>query len=345
MMAVCAVDASAVEAAKTVFDVNEGDTVVYQLVLGEVDKPVIGLDFSFYYDPDVFEVESFADYTDSTDEDDWSCMVNTDLDGEIRGNWTNATRGLDFSEDRNFYTATVKAKKSAESHLSYFVRYLYNDTIFAPNLPNGETYSKEELRQYIVNGQCTQYKFTCTVTVNGEPVIEKAEPELNVEEPQKSGLFVNSVTGDSDDADPEIPNTVVDKDDVIAYADADFAANAGSGSNSGSGSGSNSGSGSGSDAGSGSDKSGNDAAVSAETAATTSDGYYVTATDAAGKVTATSDQAPVTSTGTKSGSSPVIWIIIALVVLAGGGLGGYYYFKNKKSAPAAAEEKAPEDNQ
>ena len=77
---------------------------------------------------------------------------------------------------------------------------------------------------------------------------------------------------------------------------------------------------------------------------TTADGYFVTATDAAGKVAATSDQAPVTvvETEQKGGTSPVIWVIIALVVLAGGG-GAAYYFSKKKQGTANTTDTAAEE--
>ena len=59
--------------------------------------------------------------------------------------------------------------------------------------------------------QIDQYQFTCTVTKNGDVVVEDAEPELNVEEEQPNGLFVNSRTGKSEDA-----NTALSGDSIKA---------------------------------------------------------------------------------------------------------------------------------
>lgn len=322
MAAFSAVSTSAVEAAQTVVDVKPGDVVTYSLTLGGVELPVIGCDFSFYYDSSVFDVETVSDFTGSTDPDDWEAFINTELDGEVRGNWS-ILRGVDFSTDRNFITLTLKAKSSASGHISYFVRYMYDDHIF-----------DDDSRP-----QIEEYQFTCTVLLNGEPVLEKAQPELNTVETQDTGLFVNSVTGDSKDADPEVPGVIGDK---TAYDNGGKTAyqlenekNNNSNNNNG-----NNNNNSGNSGNSGNNTAVTEAEKSAP-AATTAEGYYVTATDAAGNVTATSDEAPaVTTTGTddKGGSSPVIWIIIVLVVLAGGGAAAYFYMKKKPSADVSKPE-------
>ena len=322
VIAVSAVSTGAVESAQTVVDVKSGDEVTYALTLGGVPEPIIGCDFSFYYDSSLFEVVSIADFNDQTDEDEWTAVINPDLDGEVRGNWS-ILKGEDFSSDRHFLTLNLKAKQDGTGHLSYFIRYMYDNNIF-----NSDD-----------KPQITEYKFTCDVKVNGEAVIEKAQPELNVEETQTNGLFVNSVTGDSNDADADIPGTVVKKTN----------ANTGSGTSS---------SPNNEVANPNNDNNvvtpnnpGNDSntvQATAAPAATTSEGYFVTATDAEGKVTATADEAPITiapaddtNGGTQGGSSPVLWIIIALVVLAGGGAAVYFFMKKKPAKTDAPETSEP----
>ena len=309
MAAVCAVSTAAaeVDAAQTAVDVKEGDEVVYTLTLGNVAEPVIGCDFSFYYDSSLFEVVSVADFTGETNSKKWKAMINTDLDGEVRGNWS-ILSGVDFSAERNFVTLTLKALGEGTGHISYFIRYMYDNNIF-------ESDDKPQI---------TEYKFTCSLTLNGDPVLEAAPPELNVVETQSTGYFVNSVSGDSKDADPEIPGTVVKKN----------AANSGSGTNVNNvdnNNGDSSGSG-GSGAQNG-DKSGSDDAKAEAQPMTTAEGDYVVATDAQGNVTATSDEAAaaLTATGTEntSSGSPAVWIIIVLIVLAGGGAAAYFFTKKK----------------
>ena len=336
IIAVSAVSAGAVESAQTAVDVKEGDEVVYSLHLEGVAKPIIGCDFSFYYDPDIFEVDSISDFNESTENADWLATINPDLEGEVRGNWS-ILKGIDFSKERNFITITYKAKKAGSGHLSYYVRYMYDESIFD---------------DYEAKPQITDYKFTCTVKVNGEAVIEKAEPELNVEETQTTGLFVNSVTGDSKDADPEIPNTVVKKTDSSGSG-SNASSNIGSNANNANNAVNNS-SGNNAANNANANKSNDNKTVETKVAelGTTAEGYFVTATDAAGNVTATSDEAPVTvveTTGTsdKGGSSPAMWIIIALIVLAGGGAAVYFFTKKKApaaNAEGAADTSAPEVN-
>ena len=333
VIAVSAVSVGAVDSAQTAVDVEEGDEVIYSLHLSGVEKPIIGCDFSFYYDPEIFEVDSISDFNESTENADWLATINPDLEGEVRGNWS-ILKGIDFSEERNFITIKYKAKKAGSGHLSYYIRYMYDESIFD---------------DYEAKPQITDYKFTCSVTVNGDSVIEKAEPELNVEETQSTGLFVNSVTGDSKDADPEIPNTVVKKTDSAGSgnnANANNAANNNAAANNANNAANNNGNNANNANNANNTKKNENKTVETKVAelGTTADGYFVTATDAAGKVAATSDQAPVTvvETEQKGGTSPVIWVIIALVVLAGGG-GAAYYFSKKKQGTANTSDTAAEE--
>lgn len=326
----------------TAVDVKSGDEVSYTLALDKVEQPIIGSDFSVYYDSSVFELVSVADFNDNTDEGEWEATINPDLDGQVRGVWS-ILKGVDFSSKRNFLTVNLKAKADANnSHITYRIRYLYDNDVF-----NSSDYP-----------QITTYLFTCDLKVNGKEVLKDAAPEVNVDEAPENGKFVNSPDGDSEHADPELPG-VVDKtkdkaaNGVAQENDADYVLdgnsnNGGSnnsggngggndGDNGGSGSGgsnNNGGSGNASGGGndSGSSNSGDKAADSKATTApvaTTAEGYIIKATDAKGNVTATTDEAPVSGSTENKGGSPVIWIIIVLVVLAGGGAAAYFYMKKK----------------
>ena len=333
VIAVSAVAANgAVDAAKTKVDVKKGQDVSYVLKLSGVELPIVGCDFSVYFDSDLLKVDSVADFNDQTDDNEWVPMINPDLNGEVRGNWS-ILNGVKFKDQRNFITVNFKALADGETDISYFIRYMYDNNIF-----NSDD-----------KPQITEYLFTCDVSVDGEPVIEEAQPELNLEEPQTNGLFVNSVTGDSKDADPELPGAVVTKN----------AGNSGSGQSAGSAvdnevAPDHNGGGNSNVGGGNADKTAADnkeaAAASSAPLATTSEGYFITATDADGNVTATADEAlfdaPVTTTGNKGGASPVIWIVIAVVVLAACGAGAYFYMKKKKAAAPSSDspvDAAPSD--
>ena len=345
VMAVSAVSTGAVDSAKTMVDVKKGQDVTYVLKLSDVDLPVIGTDYSIYYDSSVLSVDSVADFTNSTNEEEWGGLINTALNGEVRGNWS-ILNGVKFNEQRNFITVNFKAIADGSTDISYYIRYLYDKKVFNPDK---------------TQPQISKFKFTCDVNVDGDPVLEDAQPELNVDQPQEIGIFINSVTGDSNDVDADLPGVVVNKEKGVAARDSylnsdydpdaeeeyvdensaannavqngDSAQNGGSGQNIGS-----------------AQNGGNGSAAAATSAppATTADGYYVAATDAQGNVTATSDEVPAANTtGTnnkKGGASPVLWIVIALVVLAGGGAIVYFAMKKKSegNAPAAGAVQAPD---
>lgn len=336
IVSVGVVSSSAVDTAQTEVKVSSGDDVEYVLTLGNVPTPVVGCQFALYYDKEYLEVSSA--YVGTKDNEVPSSMINPDADGAVLGNWSNLD-GVDFKEARPMLTVNFKAKKNGQTHISYFIQYLYDKAIFA---------SKDKI-------QITQFKFTCSVKVNGEAVIENAAPELNTVESQSTGVFVNSLDGDSSNADPNVPKTVAKPDSLSSNWDMshdelieevekmDAEANVGNnsnngsgngGSNSGSGNGSNSGAGAGSNAGTGSNN--NSADKTNESSApmgTDAQGYYVTATDAQGNVTATSDTAPVKS----SGNSFIIWIIVGLLVVAGGGAA--FYFSKKKKGETKTDDK------
>ena len=187
VLAVGTVGAAAADPAQTIVDVKSGDKVVYVLMLSDVPERVECADFSFYYDSNLLTLDQFLDYTNS--EEDMVALVNTDLEGEVRGSFIYVKKknsGVDFSQKRNFATLSFTAKGSGKAHISYYVRDMYGDTSVLNPVP------------------IAQYTFTCSVSVNGSEVIENAEPELNTEENQPNGDFVNSVNGKGDDADVQI---------------------------------------------------------------------------------------------------------------------------------------------
>ena len=344
IVAVSAVGASAaVTEAKTKVDVKSGDEVTYVLSLGGVPEPIIGCDFSFYYDDSLFDVVSVADFTDSTKEEDWSAVINPnpDIPGLVCGNWS-ILKGVNFKEERHFLTVNLKAKAAGTGELSYFIYYLYDNNIFNSN----------------DKPQITEYKFTCDVKVNGKAVLEDAQPQLNTgdKEGDKSGSFINSVTGDSKDADPSIPGSVAEitpggnsapksvgndsDNNVNNNANAKSAANGnanGGNSSAGNGSAAANAGGSSKTKVNANNDTGSAANETVAEYATTADGYYVAATDAQGNVTATSDQPPVIAGNgsSKSNKGLVIGIIIGLVVLAGGGAAVFFAMKKKKTAAGA----------
>ncbi len=192
LMSVAAISVSAAKSAETKVSVNKGDEVIYSLKL-TVPEKVVGCDFSVYYDSSVLQVQDVADFTGNYGEDGGrQAVINADIKDEVIGNWS-ILDGIRFADNKSFVTVKFKAMKAAETHISYYVRYLY----------------PESLQMF------TEYKFTCDVTVNGKEVVEDAAPELNVDTKQPHGEFVNSVTGDSDDADVNTAN----KDEEVPEED------------------------------------------------------------------------------------------------------------------------------
>lgn len=323
MLAVGAVSASAAQDGQTALSVKSGDQVSYVLALGGVKDGVIGCDFSVYYDSSVFEVESVADFSNSTNRSDWRATINPNLDGEIRGNWS-ILDGVDFSDRRNFITANFKAKSAGTGHISYFIRYMFDESAF------DDVQSKRQI---------STYSFTCDVKVNGEAVIENAAPELNIDEPQSSGNFINSRTGDSRDADPNDPDTIADEKpnggssnnnnnnngnadndaEIIDVTDADGKVIGTEVKNK--------------------SKNGSSSTDAADNKPGEKQGSVEVATDAQGNIIATSGSGdnPSADAGQQGGSSAALWIIIALILAAAAACCGYFVVKRRKSPDAAAE--------
>ncbi len=176
LVAMTAVNASAADSAETSVSVNKGDEVLYSLKL-TVPEKVVGCDFSIYFDSSVLQVQEVADFTGSFDEDEHRAVINSKLKDEVIGNWS-ILNGVAF-DNKSMVSVKFKATSTAETHITYYIRFLY----------------PESLEQF------TTYSFKCDVKVNGKEVVKDEAPELNVEDPQSQGLFINSVTGDSNDAD------------------------------------------------------------------------------------------------------------------------------------------------
>lgn len=330
-----------VDRGETSVNVKKGDEVTYILNLENASEPVVGTDFSIYYDSAVFELDSVADFNDNTNSEEWTAVINPDLDGQVRGLWS-ILKGVDFSSKRHFVTVNLKAKEdSNDTHITYRVRFLYGNKAFDTSDP----------KPYLET-----FDFTYDLKINGEEIDANKAPEWNDSEAPENGKMPGGLpNGKSADADPDLAG-VVDKsknktnnaqqqnvgDNAAANnGSANGAANAanGGGSANAGGNGNANAAANGNGGGNADSKT-----ISAAPLATTAEGYYVLATDADGNVTATSDQAPemanADSNGSKGGASPVLWIIIVLVVLAGGGAAIYFYMKKKPADKAAAP--APE---
>lgn len=166
---------AAVTPGETKFSAKKGDIIEYSLNL-TVPEKLVGTDFSIYFDSSQLKIVEYADFT-GYDQEKHVATMNPDLKDEFIFVWTN------ISGQRMNGNALCKLKFEAQknltdAHITYYVRYLYPESMI----------------------QFTDYKFTCDITVNGEPYVEKAAPELEVEEDQKQGYFVNSLDGDGKNA-------------------------------------------------------------------------------------------------------------------------------------------------
>lgn len=296
------IPASAVEAAQTIIDVEPGDEVVYELVLSDVDEKVVGCDFSVYYDSDAFKVTGVADYSGSYNEDDWRATINPDIPGEVVGNWS-ILRGLDYSNGGDIVKVKLEAKEAASTHISYYVRYLYPDSL-------------EEF---------TKYTFTCNVTKNGSTVLENAKPELGVNTAADPGQFVNSVDGDSANAG----QGAADSSGGGAGNNGDPAENQG---------GNNTSSGTSSDPSNGAKT---DPTKSNSPSSKLVNVETVVSTDADGNEIITVVSATPSEVG--GGPSPALWIVLGVIVLGGAAVVIYFVMKKKKNPDESATQNSDTD--
>lgn len=305
----------------TELELNEGDKVKYTLKLGDIEKPVLGCDFSVYYDESAMSIDSFADFTDSTNEDDWECLVNTKADNEIIGNWS-IIRGVDFSKERNMLTVNFTAKKDTTTNIRYFIRYLYDENVFNAG-----------------KKQIEKYTFKCDVSVNGTPVIENGNPELETETEQKQGTFVNSPTGDSADADTSIKGTVgnieerkknykdTNNESYEVHPENKTNENTANDNNDDKQNENASGSSSKTE-----DKTETSEKESTIKETTPTENETTNETSAATTIAATATEHISTPIEAQNGmkTSPLVWIIPCVIVLVGGGGVGFYFWKKKK---------------
>ena len=281
-----AISASALEKAETAVNVNKGDEVIYTLKL-TVPEKVVGCDFSVYYDSTALKVKEIADFTGNYNSDEHMAVINPNLKDEIIGNWS-ILSGVSF-DNGTVISVKFEAVKSTSTNISYYVRYLYPSSM----------------------EQFTNYTFKCDVKVNGSKVIDNKAPELNTTDKQDQGLFVNSVTGDSEDADVNMAGgtTMEGKEDDANGGDA-HENNANSNKND--------------------KKNDNKKDTTTKTDDDKDDDSSVS--DIGGVASPDSITATPSQTDKDGGifSSVWLWVILAIVV-AGGGFGAYYYTKNKKS--------------
>lgn len=299
-MLLCALpfSAGAVEAAKTEFSVKNGDNVTYELFVDDLNEKVVGCEFSVYYDSSVLEIDSVADYTGSTDEDDWRAFVNyKNVEGEIFENWS-VLSGVKITSAKPIITVNFKAKSSDKTHISYYIRYMYPESLV----------------------QFTEYTFTCNVTVNGKKVLEAEQPELNTEPKtqQSSGEFVNSVTGKSEDAGKGISKVSDTDSKSNKSSNSSLNSNFESGENGG-------------EIEEKDDKvSSNAEGESEDEKNNTDETNFVSDNSEASKSEASKSEA--SSNKASKGNFPyALWIVIGLIILLIAGAGGYYFIKVKKN--------------
>lgn len=302
----------------TELKLNEGDKVKYTLKLGDIENPVLGCDFSVYYDESAMSIDSFADFTNSTNEDDWECLVNTTADNEIIGNWS-IIKGVDFSKERNMLTVNFTAKKDTTTNIRYFIRYLYDENVFNAG-----------------RKQIEKYTFKCDVSVNGTPVIENGNPELETKTKQKQGTFVNSPTGDSADADTSIKGTVGNIEErKKSYKDTNnesYEVHPENKTNENTANDDKPNENANSSSSKAEDKTEVSEKESTIKETTPTENETTNETSAATTIATTATEHISTPTEAQSGmkTSPLVWIIPCVIVLVGGGVGFYFWKKKKK---------------
>lgn len=183
------VPASAATPAQTKVSAKKGEEVIYSLNLTVPSDKVVGCDLSIYYDSAQLKPIASADFTGDFDADNQQAFLNHNLNGEAKCVFS-ILNGVDFKKEKSIFSVKFQAKKDIkDAHIKYYVRYLYPSDMV----------------------QFTDYKFTCDVTVNGKKVTDSKAPELNTKDKQEQGLFVNSVTGNGDDADVNMADTPENK--------------------------------------------------------------------------------------------------------------------------------------
>ncbi|MBQ2971561.1 MAG: hypothetical protein IJE16_03305 [Ruminococcus sp.] len=287
LVAVTAVSASAATSAETEVSVNKGDEVIYSLKL-TVPEKVVGCDFSVYFDSSVLQVQEVADFTGSFDEDEHRAVINPNLKDEVIGNWS-ILNGVAF-DNKSMVTVKFKAMAKADTHIKYYIRYLY----------------PESLEQF------TTYTFKCDVQVNGKDVVKDAAPELNVKDEQSQGLFINSVTGDSNDANVNMAEKTPSNNGDISEKDLEKPTDKPKDKNTNK------------DKDKDTDKSTEKSSENSDTNTSISENGGVSSPDS---VTASPSQ-----TGEDGGIFTSIWFwIVIVLIVAGGGIGAFVVYKKKNT--------------
>lgn len=284
IMSLTAVSASALDAAETSVKFNKGDEVIYTLKL-TVPEKVVGCDFSVYYDSSVLKVKEVADFTGNYDSDEHQAVINQNIKDEVIGNWS-ILAGVGF-DNRTMVSVKFEAVKAATTNISYYVRYLYPSSL----------------------EQFTDYTFKCDVKVNGSKVIDNKAPELNTTDKQSQGLFVNSVTGDGEDANVNMAGGTTMETSEGDVNGGDISENVNNNK----------------------DNDSTNETTKADTSTNNDNDADTSVSNSADAATTDTVAATPSQTNNDGGifSSVWLWIIIAIVV-AGGGVGAYYIVKNKK---------------
>lgn len=293
VVSLAAVSVSALDAAETAVKFNKGDEVIYTLKL-TVPKKVVGCDFSVYYDSSMLKVKEVADYTGNYDSEEHQAVINPNLKDEVRGNWS-VLSGVGF-DNRTLVSVKFEAVNSGTSNISYYVRFMYPSSL----------------------EQFTDYTFKCDVKVNGSKVIDNEAPELNTTDKQSQGLFVNSVTGEGEDADVNMAGgTTMEEQEGDVNGGDSYENNTPNNSNKNN---------------SKDDKKKTETAKPAATKADNKKAEETSVSNVGGSDTPDSVVATPSQTDDNGGifTSVWFWIIIAVVV-AGGGVGAFYYTKGKKA--------------
>ena len=153
-------------------NIKKGDIVSYDLMLGDCEEEVVGLQMYIKYDKEYLDV-----VTNSLEFPEIPSMVsNANSDYGIIFNFTNYSSPVDFSTEKVFASVDFKVLKGGKTDITFFVSELYGKDI---------TYLKS-------------YTFTYDLAVNDEVKID-GEPPLITEDEEfinnNQGQFINFVDG------------------------------------------------------------------------------------------------------------------------------------------------------
>lgn len=149
-----------------------GDTVSYELYLGDCEEKVEGLQAYIFYDRSYLQIDK-----DSLEFPSLTNVVsNPDLDNGITFNWTDVQKLADFSKKKGFVSVDFKVLKAGETDITYFISELYGDDM---------TYLKK-------------FTFTYNLKVNDKTVVKDAVPVVDSDSDNLNryqGSFTNYADG------------------------------------------------------------------------------------------------------------------------------------------------------